>query len=283
MRVGVTGPSGFIGTHVVSTLAQQGHDVVAIRRNAASHPIEQHPSIEQVDVDLAMAHPSVIASLELEGCIHLGWHAVPPTYLHDHAQNLASLRASVGLVEGLLASDCRRFVFAGTCLEAAPVGTMYGEAKNTVHRMLTQVNDLMPSVCVHIYNVYGPGEHERRLIPTIIRRISEGARVDALPGDLVRHYVYVADVAHALACVLESDVTRSVDLCLARPPTMDEIYDVIERLMHATGAIERGAVRPEYELVHPGDPGPLRETGWVPRVPLERGLEETVRWWNRHG
>lgn len=283
MRIGITGASGFIGAQLVPLLLDEGHEVVTITRSSAAGTLSPDPQVEQVELALGTAEPGSVASLGLDGCVHLGWHTSPPSYLTDWRQNLSSLRASISLTEGLLLSDCKRFIFAGTCLETCSRRPPYAEAKSMMHTLLDLLSGSIDAVCLHIYNVYGPKENAARLIPTIIRRLLQGGRIDALPGETLRNYVYVTDVAAALALAMASDLKGTADVCFDAPATMDSIYDILENSLRTPGAIRRGAVVPAFDLPASGNAKPLEALGWRPQVTLEEGLARSVRWWSEHG
>lgn len=277
MRVLVTGASGFIGLHVTRLLSQSGHHVIALhRRNDAGAHDGVPDAAENVILDLASPRPGSIAAIEPEACIHLAWHARPPTYLVDVPRNVASAAATLWLLEELVNSSCRRFVFAGSCLEDAPVKTIYAAAKRSVHQLLPHLGNGMTTVCAHIFNVYGPGEHPGRLIPTLVRALSTQRPVDAIPGDEMRHYVFVEDVASALKTLVETEVRDQVDVCLSEPVRMDTIYDALERITATHGLINRGAATVQHRPPHPTRSTTLRHAGWRPLVDIEQGLERSV-------
>lgn len=51
---------------------------------------------------------------------------------------------------------------------------------------------------MRLFSVYGPGEDRRRLVPSVIDALLAGRPLALTPGEQVRDFVYVDDVAEAL-------------------------------------------------------------------------------------
>ena len=56
----------------------------------------------------------------------------------------------------------------------------------------------LESAHLRLFSVYGPGEDPRRLVPSVVANLLAGRPVALTPGEQVRDFVYVDDVAAAL-------------------------------------------------------------------------------------
>src|SRR5207245_614301 len=58
-----------------------------------------------------------------------------------------------------------------------------------------------------IFFLYGPREHPKRLVSSVIRSLLRGERARCSHGQQIRDYLHVEDAAGALVALLESEVT----------------------------------------------------------------------------
>src|ERR687895_80246 len=100
----------------------------------------------------------------------------------------------------------RRLPFCGrspTRVAGARPATLYGAAKHGLHcvaaRFAEQAN--FELAWGRIFFVYGPGEPENRLVPSVGRALLAGKPVPITRGDQVRDFMHVADVAAAFAAL----------------------------------------------------------------------------------
>src|SRR5262249_34882978 len=149
--------------------------------------------------------------------IHLAWYAVPGRYLDAGPENIASLQASLALLDELAAAGCRQVVMAGTCAEYdtdsgllredSPTrpATIYAACKLACG-IIGEARALQLGVgfaWARLFYLYGPYEDERRLVPSVINSVLHGHEFAASSGAQVRDYLHVADVARGLCALAE--------------------------------------------------------------------------------
>ena len=143
----------------------------------------------------------------------------------------------------------------------------------------------VPVVITRASNNYGPNQFPEKIIPLFITNAIDGVPVP-LYGDGLneRDWLHVSDHCSALDTVIES----------GRP---GEVYNVgggnhvrnvdltsrILRLAGRTDALIRHVRdRPGHDRRYSVDTSKLRALGWVPRVPFDEGLADTVEWYARN-
>ncbi len=210
MRVGVTGSAGFIGRHIVATLAAQGHHPVALV-NRTSGP----DGVEARRLDVTRARETMAAFFELDALIHGAAH-VPRGYRDpDEARaclevnalgTLEVLRAcreaGVGKVVVLTGNIYR--MSATTADETSPVepsssAPYYLASKATADFYASHFDraEGLPTAILRPSAVYGPGL-DRGMIASFTSRLSAGTPVTIADGARYRaDLVYVEDVAQA--------------------------------------------------------------------------------------
>ena len=300
MRILITGASGFLGAQLTRAMVTAGHDVVALTRARDIPPrlrgLEERITLASGELADTAAIRAVVAAARPEVCLHLAWYAEPGKYL-SAPENLPALKASLELVEILAAAGCRRVVGAGTCAEydtdagflreegATRPATLYAAAKLSLCLLGEPLAKAagMSFAWARIFYPYGPGEDERRLVAAAIGAVLDGRAFAATPGEQVRDYLHVTDVAAAFRVLAECDASGVFNVASGVPVTVRHLLETVGRVTGRPELIRVGAL--PYRAWEPmmicGNVSRLKALGWVPSFALESGLEDTVSWWRR--
>jgi nucleoside-diphosphate-sugar epimerase len=297
MRVLVTGASGFIGAHVTRTLLERNHSVAALvmpddpmtRLKALRDSVHRiYGTLE--DVDLLERH---INGFQPDACIHLAWYAEPGKYLED-GQNIQSLSNSLSFFKVLIESGCRQIAAAGTCFEydtdfgylheetpTRPV-SLYAAAKLSCYLLGAQLamQSGMNLAWGRIFYPYGPTEDQRRLVPAAIKALKQNTYFLASPGEQIRDYVHVTDVAAAFCTLIEKQADGIFNISTGSPVSVRQLLETIGGLMNCPGLVRLGAI--PYRNWEPpficGNNTKLKNLGWKPAYSLSDGLADAIRW-----
>lgn len=269
MKVLVTGAGGFIGRHVTRQLIEAGHDV---------HPLTRQ-SCDLADLERVS---EVVSAIKPEAAIHLAWYVEPGKWMDEVRRNLESLEATVRLLYLLIDHGCGRVVLAGSGIEALDNDSTYAVAKRAVHGLAEHLARRGEGVvCAHLYNIFGPGEDERRVVPIAVNALLRGEPVDLTEGRQRRDSMYVEDAASALIAVARSDLTGAVDVATGDPIELRSV--LLAMAAHAGepellcfGARPYG---PGEMMSYGGDPSLLHALGWAAKFDLASAAERTVEWW----
>jgi nucleoside-diphosphate-sugar epimerase len=298
----VTGASGFVGGALLARLARQGVESVALARAQGGVPALAAGARTEV---LALENLEAAALREALGgrrfavVYHLASYGTAPGQGDAQAMTAGNATLVVDLLRALAQSPPPRFVFAGTwsayaaCApprridEAHPLDprTPYAAAKVEAARAgRTVADELGVTFCeLRLFHVYGPGEAGHRLVPHLVRALSDGASPPLTGGAQARDFVYVDDVADAfLAAGAAADlVPGAYNVCTGQAVEVREVVERVADLLGAPrqrlglGALPYRAHEPMWAV---GDPGKLaRATGWRATVPLADGVARAVR------
>ena len=238
MKVLVLGGAGYIGSHTVYKLIEEGHDVVVFDNLETGYIEAVHPQAKFYKGDLRN-RPEIDKVLDsesgIDAVIHfaanslVGESMVNPLKYYDN-----NVYGTKVLLESLLAHGIKNIVFSSTAatygeplqtpiLESDPTvpTNCYGETKRAMERMFhwTEVAHGIKYVSLRYFNACGAhvngniGEAhnpESHLIP-IILQVANGTRdhisvygtdYDTFDGTCIRDYIHVTDLAqaHILAC-----------------------------------------------------------------------------------
>ena len=288
MRVLVTGASGFIGRHCIPYLLEAGHEVHAAVRTPVnmSGPI-WHP----VDLLSSGASSRLISRVEPEALLHLAWCTAHGEYWSS-PENMRWVQASIELIQASAAAKCKRVVAAGTAAEydcsfgvcsekLTPLrpASIYGDCKRSVYSSLEKSAPAGMNWCWgRIFNVYGPHEDSRRLVPSIIRSLLNAQEAKISIVEEKRDFLHVADVARALVMLLESDFSGAVNIGSGKAVAIQEIVQKIASAAGQAPQIPMAPSLPTAPLVQAQIDILTNEIGWKPRHTLDTGIADTLAW-----
>jgi UDP-glucose 4-epimerase len=231
----VTGGAGYIGSHTVRLLLQQGYDVTVVDNLSRGHRHNVDPErLREVDLADAGALKRVFDERRYEAVIHFAAYISvgesmrsPELYFANNAG------ASLALLTSMVRSGVKKLVFSSTAAvygmpasvpipedsPFAPVST-YGESKVMVEKMLHWFDLIhgLRSIRLRYFNACGADaeggeehEPETHLIPLLFRAIFTGEPVTIFgedyptpDGTCIRDYIHVNDLAQAHILALES-------------------------------------------------------------------------------
>ena len=300
VRVLLTGAAGFIGSHVARLLVAENHDVIAVVRPGADRwrlaDIESRLDIIEADLTELGAIKGRLRARRPEICIHLAWKGWSGKAEAD--ANLTSLGISLELLRTMPDLECPRFVGAGTCFEypltsgrlaeTMPLAPhdLYGACKKSLFEVAQHFSVLtgVSVVTPRIFYSYGPYEDARRLVPSITQSLLRGEAANVTPGEQVRDYLHVEDIAAAIWTVAASNATGAVNVGSGEAVTIAAIARRLGQIIGRPELVRIGQLQyRESEPMHIlSDATRLRhELGFEPRYDLDRGLHQTIEWWRK--
>jgi nucleoside-diphosphate-sugar epimerase len=296
----VTGATGFIGRQTLAPLIGHGFEVHAVARHASGATMDGVVWHEADLLGPATAEALVVA-VRPTHLLHLAWITEHGRYWWS-PENLDWVAASLTLVRKFQASGGKRVVIAGTCAEYDVVSaeetrrplaetdstqnphTLYGTTKDALNRM---VECFARSVGLswawgRAFQIYGPHEYERRLVPSVICSSLNGSPAVCTHGRQIRDFLDARDAGTAFAALLDSLVEGPVNIGSGRKSTVAQVARTIARLVGRPDLLRLGVLP-----TTPDDPPYLvadvkrltQEVGFRPTIALEEGLRHAVEWW----
>ena len=310
----VTGAGGFIGSHLVETLAAQRATVRAlVRYNAEASignlrflPPDTLARIRVVHGDLIDAGFVQEVMKDCDTVFHLGaLIAIPHSYSAPRSHVATNIGGTLNILEAARSRGGIRVVHTST-------SEVYGSARyvpmNEAHPLQAQspysatkvgaeklvesyVNSFgVEAVILRPFNTFGPRQSARAVIPTVIGQALGGATTIRLGATApIRDLTFVADtVAGFIAASTANGVAGGCfNLGTGQGIAIGELAALILRVMDAEAVIETDAqrLRPdasEVDRLISSHEAFTRATGWVPQVMLLEGLRRTVAFFREH-
>jgi nucleoside-diphosphate-sugar epimerase len=293
-RVLLTGASGFMGRAAIKPLREASFEIHAVARRAIDAPAD----VKWHTADLLddAATKQLIDEIAPSHLLHFAWYAEPGKYWMA-SENFAWLRSSRTLLQTFRDRGGRRAVVAGTCGEyewksasysevKTPLipATIYGACKNNLQNDLAALarDSGLSSAWGRIFFPYGPHEQPARLVPSVICALLQGNPALCTPGEQVRDFIHVHDVAGAFVALLASTVEGAVNIASGRGVAVKDIALRIGERLGRTDLVRLGA-----RAAPQGEPPIMiadicrlqEEVGWRSVINLEDGLDDSIEWW----
>ncbi|MBV9412781.1 MAG: GDP-mannose 4,6-dehydratase, partial [Acidimicrobiia bacterium] len=302
-----TGASGFIGSHVVRRLVDDGAEVHALTSAvSAVYPVrlvDVHDRITLHEGNLIdrSAMDAVIERAQPEYVLHLGAYThVGKSWQRVDECIQANVQGTVNLLQALAGSDYKRFVYTGTSEIYGDIDVPFREdarvnpvspysvskyAGERYCRMFFQGHG-WPIVMVRPFNAYGPSQSPDRVIPEIIVRALRGEELKMTQGHQTREFNFVEDLAEGfvLAATAPGVDGELFNLGCGEEHSMRETAQTILDLMGNPIEPQFGALPERPTEIHRMycDSSKARAAfGWAPRHSFEQGLQKTIEWYRQ--
>lgn len=305
----VTGADGFIGSHLVEELLHRGHKVRALAQYNSFNfwgNLEDldlsHPNLEIVSGDVRDPNLCRTICKDVDTVFHLAaLIAIPYSYEAPDSYVDTNIKGTLNMCQAARDAGVRRILVTstsevyGTALYV-PIDENHPRQPQSPYSATKIGADALamsfynafglPVSVVRPFNTYGPRQSARAFIPTVITQIASGVS-DIKVGDLTptRDFNFVKDTVAGFLAVAECDDTigKELNIATGKDVSMKDTLDLIEEIMgrKVNFIVDPQRLRPEASEVRrlQGDSTLLRGlTGWQPRFPLRKGLEETVAW-----
>ena len=312
----VTGAAGFIGSHLCEALLARGDDVVGLDNFDAFYSREikernlagllQHKRFRFVEADVSRdpiplegvqavfhlaAKPGVRPSLE-DPAAYMQANVTGTARLFDAARRAGVARIVFGSSSSVY-GNATPAPFAEDEPAIAPISP-YAATKRAGELLAHAFTHLYPLriLCLRFFTVYGPRQRPDLAIHKFTDLIARGQPVRMHgDGSSERDYTYITDALDGILAGLEW-TSRAPDGALERVNLgggervrLDRLIALIATAVGREAKIER----------HPDQPGDVRLTdadltharrllGFQPRVGIEEGIRNFVRWYQEiHG
>ena len=306
-RVLVTGGAGFLGSHLCERLIEQSCDVLCVdnlftgtKQNVAH--LLGHPFFELLRHDITFP-----LYVEVDEIYNLACPASPIHYQFDPVQTTKTCVHGAINMLGLAKRVKARILQASTSEvygdpsvhpqpedywgHVNPVGprSCYDEGKRCAETLFFDYyrqHNLAIRVA-RIFNTYGPRMHpnDGRVVSNFIVQALKGAPITVYgDGSQTRSFCYVSDLVDGLIALMGAPDSLTGPVNLGNP-VENTILEIAELVLKKT--VSRSEIA--FEPLPADDPKQRQpeismakaELGWTPTVPLDRGLDETIAYFER--
>lgn len=295
MKIGVTGGTGFVGSHVLEVAVAAGHSVKALTRR-------EQPDRENIEwVPGSLEDRSALHELvtDVDAVIHLAGVITAPDAAGFARGNVAG---TLAMLAAATAGGVHRFVHVSSLAAREPKLSLYGGSKERAEELIRS-SGLEWSI-VRPPAVYGPGDRETlelfRMAKVGLMLMPPHGRVSLIHArDLADLLLALAGPAAPSSTLIEPDdgnpggwthkqFARELGRAVGTKPAVVSApglflklaarADQLFRGPKAKLTVDRAAYFSHRNWVVDPKLGPPPEL-WHPKIPTEQGLRETADWY----
>ena len=301
----VTGGAGFLGSHLIDRLMENGEEVICLDnyftgRKSNLLKWNTNPKFELIRHDVIEP-----IYLEVDRIWHLACPASPVSYQSNPIKTAKTSFLGTYNMLGLTMRVGARFLLASTSevygdplihpqpesyygnVNTIGIRSCYDEGKRIAETLTSdylRMHNLDVRIA-RIFNTYGPRmlPDDGRVISNFITQALSGKSLTLYGGgNQTRSFCYVDDLIEGLMKLMESDIRTPVNLGNPREFSIKELAEIIKN------KINQNIVFENYELPQ-NDPlqrKPIIELAkkllnWEPLIPLEEGLDKTIEFFKK--
>jgi UDP-glucose 4-epimerase len=311
MRAIVTGGAGFIGSHLVDRLLEDGYSVTVIDNmscgrmdNLQQHATNPHITIREADIKDIRQLEKPFKGHDV--VFHMAAHADIRESLIDHRSDLDNnLIGTLNILEAMREYDIRDLVFASSSAvygeaavrptpeEYAPVQTsLYGASKLACEAYAQAYTEFAPIKVWSFRFANVIGERCRRgVIWDFIHKLRKNPNELEILGDgkQSKEYLHVEDCVNGMMTGYQnsSDKVNTFNLGIDKQTLVDEVADLVIKEIDLSNVRKRYTGGPRGWI---GDNSvvelslnKIKALGWRPQLSSEESIRRTIRWTLEHG
>ncbi len=287
-RVLLTGASGFVGSHLASELRRKGAQVysVDVRGNI---PIDLRDWQRLKEFSDKWGKVDLV--YHLAALMFVPYSFQNPRDIYD-----VNVLGTLNMLELCRLQNIERVVFASSYVYGSPQylpideehpvnpNNPYARSKVMGEVLCRAYHEDYGLKCTILrpFNIYGEGQNDSFLIPSILRQIA-GGRIELMDPEPRRDLLYITDAIRAYIKAGEYDRSdfEVFNIGSGLSHSVDEIVRNISDVWGQSAQVVYRNVRRKNEIMNviANINKAKKELGWAPEVRLEEGLSRYINWY----
>lgn len=295
MTIAITGINGFIGQQLAKKLQEKNYKIIGIGKDDTCKVSD----VSYFKGDILNKKFLEKTLQDADVIVHLAAITFHDELVNkkDEAEKI-NLFGTKNVLDIFSKSKTKKFLYPST-------GKVYGKViylpidenhptnpQNVLGKLKLKVEKLISSyeninknlIIFRVFNVYGPGQSENFLIPTIFKQLSNNETEITL-GDIKakRDYVYINDLVDAFVLAIENEMSHGISIYNICTQTSNSALEIVQLINKIKGVniqikinpalIRKDESKDEYGTFAKAQ----KELGWKPKTSLEEGLKNLCR------
>ena len=238
MKVFVTGGTGFIGSHLVDRLVNDGHKVTVYDNYSTGKMENRNMGAVQISDDIrnyahlyrAMekSNPDIVFHLAAEASVERSM-----LYPGSHVAN--NIEGTVNVLQCAKAMEIKRFIFASSCVAKYNPESIYGLSKRVSEDFIKFYRKHFNYQILRYGNVFGPRQDEDMGVVAKFANQMLRYEMPTVYGDGFsrRDYIYVDDVVEAnIRAMLTEHTNRAYLIGTGKTRTVLDVLKAIKKVLN---------------------------------------------------
>jgi len=293
----VTGGAGFIGSHLIDRLMNDGHEVICLDNFYTGKKHNLLPWLDNPNFEIIRHDITEPIRLEVDQIYHLACPASPVHYQYNPIKTVKTNVIGTLNMLGLAKRVKARFLLASTSEvygdpevhpqtedyrgSVNPIGirSCYDEGKRMAETLAFDYyrENKVEIRVARIFNTYGPRmlENDGRVVSNFVAQALRGIPLTVYgEGQQTRSFCYVSDLVNGLMRLMNGEHTGPINLGNPDEYTILELAQAVQNLINPNAEIK-------FEPLPADDPRRRRPDitkaqtllNWQPTIPLQDGLK----------
>ena len=304
-KVLITGGAGFIGSHLVDELIEEGYEVVVIDNLSTGSKNNLNPLAKFYLIDI---RDKKVEDIFREENPDFVFHFAAQINVRQSVEDPKE-DADINIIGGLnILENCKKYnikkiifsstggaIYGDANILPTPENyseyplSPYGIAKLAMEKYLNYYSKVfgISFVALRFANVYGPRQNskgEAGVVSIFCDKIFSGGD-PMINGDgmQTRDFVYVLDVVSAAILALKRGKNEVFNIGTGKETNIKEIFSIIKKEANINCQEVYGpAPKGEQQRSCLDNLKAKNELGWKPEYEIENGIKETVNWFNKN-
>ena len=315
MKILITGAAGFVGSHLSSLLAEEGNEVHGIdnlspyyapdlKKLRLARLLEpKHIKFLNFDLLDGETFRQFLKKNNYESVIHLAAQPgvrTPLNRSNEYIEN--NVQAFTNVLQLVTELEVPHFLYASS-------SSVYGNSKNipysetsedihpvSIYGATKRANELLAPAYVResktrarglrFFTVYGPwGRPDMAYFRLINSGINKTEFTRFGDGNVKRDFTYISDITNQISGLLNELKSRErgfsdiVNIGGGNPHSLNDLIESVNSGLGSNIQILNSGMNPNDTLYTCADVSLQKSlTGFIPKVSLEKGIEETINW-----
>jgi nucleoside-diphosphate-sugar epimerase len=296
----VSGAAGFVGSHLVDRLLEEGFTVVGVDnfitgKEENLNSAKSNSKFSFLDLDVVSEIPDL--GMKFDYIFHAASPASPPKYFEYPIETMMVNSIGTKNLLDLAIKNKARVIFFSTSevygdpLEhpqresywgnVNPVGprSIYDEAKRFGEALVAQYvrEKKVNAGIIRIFNTYGPrlDPHDGRVVSTFVRQAINGEALTVNgDGNQTRSFCYISDLIDGILKMAESNEFGPINLGNPNEMTLNQLIKEISKLLSKNlNTVNLPELKDDPVRRKPDISLAKEKLGWEPKVTLIQGLQ----------
>jgi len=286
MTILLTGATGFLGSHLLERLLQLDYNVVILKRSFSitwriNHLLNKVKSYDIDIVDIEKPFQEQKIDTVIHTVTNYGRNRESISDIVD-----TNLIFSLKLLEIATSFNTDTFINTDTLLNR--YSNHYSLSKKQFVEWLQYFSNKIKVINLKIEHMYGPKDDNIKFVTWLINQMLQNIpNIDLTEGKQKRDFIYIDDVVdvYMLMLKLHKEFQSFAEFDVATENQIElkefilKIYNEVKRIKEIDTKLNFGAKSyRDADLIEiKEDVKPLYDLGWKPKVPLNIGIQRTVK------
>jgi len=294
-KILILGGSGFLGRNLINKLITENYQITNLSKKPKNNIIKKQ--IKNINVDLSnynllkkkLLNRNYDYVINLSGYVdHKPFNKGGDIIFLDHFLGLYNILRLLNI------SKIQRFIQIGSCeqyfktkppqneLSKRNSSTPYGLAKNLSEDLLKFFNKNfgLKYIALRLFNIYGPFQNNKRLIPYVINSLLNDKKFITTKGNQKKDFLYVDDFVEALLLILKSKSKYVGPLNCGSGVSIkiSTIINKLEKMLNKSDLKLDTLKSEKKEENKLADIKKIKKIlKWKPKISIDEGLKKTIK------